>query len=326
MSLPRALAASLAATALLFTADPAFAQRFTFDRTVKAGASATLDVTTIRGRIAITAGEGDNIVIRGTVTVRVGINAPINALELAKQAAARPSIETEGPTVRLRPPTDDETRRAVTVSYEIRVPDKAGVRITTDSGAVSVTGISGALSVTSTSGAIMLTRLGGETDVTTGSGAVAITGAAALKVRTQSSGIDLRELHGSLDAHTQSGRLSATFAGTGDVAVETGSSEIRLNGVHGGLTAQTGSGRVTITGTPTKPWTISTTSGAIRVGLSTAAVTVDATTSSGSVVAEGLRVTGTNEQRHIAGAVGSGGPLVRLTSRSGSITIGRVFE
>jgi hypothetical protein len=326
MPLARSLAAPLAATALLFTAVPAFAQRFPFDRTVPAGATATLDVTTLRGKIDITAGEAGHIVIRGTVTIRVGVNVPGNALELAKQAAAKPSIETTGTTVRLRPPADAATRRAVTVSYEIRVPAGAGVVAVSDSGAITATGLSGTLSVQTSSGAILLTRLGGDADVTTGSGAVAITGAAALKVRTQSSGIDLRDLRGNLDAHTQSGRLTATFAGTGDVTVETGSSEIRLSGVHGGLTAQTGSGRVTINGTPTKPWTISTTSGSIRVGLSTAAVTIDATTGSGSIVADGLRVTGTNEQRHIAGAVGSGGPPVRLTSRSGSIRLGRVFE
>lgn len=322
MSLSRPFAATLTTTALLCIATPALAQRFTFDRTLAAEAGSVLDVSTLRGRIAIWAGDADHIVVRGTVTVRVGPNVPANAPVLAKQVADQPSIEQAGGTVRLRPPTDAVTLRAVTVSYEIRVPAKTGVRAISDSGAITVEGISGTLSVKTSSAAITLTRLGGEVDITTGSGAVSVSGAdAAVKVGTQSSGIELRDLRAGLEARTQSGSVSATFAGSGDVDVETGSSAIALNGVNGGLTVKTGSGRVTITGTPVRPWTVLSTSGEIRVGLVSAAVTVDATTRSGSVVVDGLRVSGTNEKRHVAGAVGSGGPLVRLTSRSGSIRI-----
>ena len=42
---------------------------------------------------------------------------------------------------------------------------------------------------------------------------------------------------------------------------------------------------------------------------------------SGSIVVEGLRVEGTIEKRKVSGNVGRGGPVVRATSRSGSIRI-----
>jgi hypothetical protein len=168
MSLFRPFAATLSTTALLFIATPALAQRFTFERTVAAGAGAALDISTLRGKIAISAGDADHILIRGTVTVRVGLDVPANAPALARQVADHPSIEQAGSTVRLRPPTDADSLRAVTISYEIRVPAKARVLAVSDSGAITVEGISGTLSAKTSSAAITLTRLGGEVDITTG--------------------------------------------------------------------------------------------------------------------------------------------------------------
>ena len=71
------------AIALLGIASPAAAQRFTFDRSFDVGDAAALDITTERGKIDITTGSDDRIVIKGTVTVRVGANVPANALTLA---------------------------------------------------------------------------------------------------------------------------------------------------------------------------------------------------------------------------------------------------
>jgi len=322
-SVPNIVRSALVLASLLAVAAPAAAQRFTFDRSFDAGAGSTLDVTTERGKIDITTGDENHIVIKGTVTVRVGVSVPANALTLARQLADKPTtMEQSGNTVRVRPPQEAEISRAVTVSYEIRVPPNAVVTASSDSGAISVHGVGGALTVKTQSGAISLSALGGEADITSGSGSVSLTGAAGkVGVRTESSGITLRELRGNLEAHTQSGSVTATFAGPSDAVVETGSSEISLSGVDGGVTTKTGSGRTTVTGKATRPWTSSSTSGAIRLAVGSGGLTLDATTHSGSVVVEGLRVSGTVEKRKVAGDVGRGGPTVRATSRSGSIRI-----
>jgi DUF4097 and DUF4098 domain-containing protein YvlB len=317
------LRSTLLVAALIAIASPAAAQRFTFDRSFDAGPDTALDITTERGKIDITTGADDRIVIKGTVTVRVGANVPANALTLARQLADKPTmVEQSGKRVTVQPPQEDEMRRAVTVSYEIRVPAQATVATTSDSGAIAVHGVGGTLTVKTQSGAISLSGLGAEANVTTGSGAVSLTGAGGpVTVRTQSSGITLRELRGNLEAHTQSGSVNATFTAPGDVVVETGSSEISLSGVNGSLTTKTESGRTTVSGKATKPWTSSSTSGAIRLAVGSGGLTLDATTGSGSVVVEGLRVSGTIEKRKVAGDVGRGGPTVRATSRSGSIRI-----
>lgn len=317
-----------AASALLLLASPAAAQRFSFDRTLQTGGTPELDVTTNRGKIAVTTGKANQILVHGIVTVRVAWDAPANALELARAAAKDPVIEQTGNTVRLRPPADDETRRAVTVSYEIEVPADATVVAVSDSGATNIKGTRGKVSVKTSSAEIQLADLGGEVEVETGSGAVSLAGAGGhVTVSTSSSSIELRDLRAGLHARTQSGALSATFAGRGDVDVETGSSGITLKNVDGGLTARSSSGRIEVTGTPRALWNVSTTSGSQRIEVASGAgFTVDARTDSGSIVLDEPKVEGTVEKQHVSGSVGSGGPLVTLRSRSGSIRLGRADQ
>ena len=67
---------------------------------------------------------------------------------------------------------------------------------------------------------------------------------------------------------------------------------------------------------------IDTGSGAIEAEFrSDAAFTLDATSGSGSVQTQNLSVQGENDKRRVAGSLAGGGPVVQLTSRSGSITL-----
>src|SRR5262245_58575220 len=115
-------------------AAPALAQRLPFERTFEIGGESKLDVSTIRGKIDVTAGEPGRVVVSGPVTVRTGTSLPWNALALAKKIAAYPPIERDGSTIRLRPPSGDDERRAVTVNYQVRVPPDAHVLTVSDSG------------------------------------------------------------------------------------------------------------------------------------------------------------------------------------------------
>lgn len=66
-------------------------------------------------------------------------------------------------------------------------------------------------------------------------------------------------------------------------------------------------------------------SGSIDVAVGSPPLTLDATTGSGSVQVAGAAVNGSVSKRAVNGAIGSGGPPVRISSRSGSIriTVGR---
>lgn len=324
-TLPRvAVQACSIAAALFVAATPARAQTFTFERVVPAAGVSQLDVATERGRIRVSVGAGPDVVVTGRVSVQVGFNVPDDAAALAEATANRPPVAQAGDTMTLGIPTDDRTRRAVTIAYDVRVP--AGTRVTTtsQSGETTIEGAHGDLSVTTGSGSIHLINLGpsGAT-VDSGSGAVSIDGMAGdLRVTTSSSGITATRLGGGLHARTGSGRVVAAFVGTGDIDIETNSSEVRLDGVNGGLVVSTGSGRVTVSGHPARDWDVTTGSGQIEATVNhLASFSIDARSGSGSVRTEDLMVEGETDKRHVSGAVSGGGPIVRLTSRSASITL-----
>jgi len=307
-------------------ASPALAQRLAFDRALDVMPGATLDVTTIRGRIDVTTHDARQIRVDGTVTVRVaaGFTGSADPLVLAKRVADHPPIEAAGNVVRLRPPANADESRALTVSYQVRVPRDTTIVIGTDSGAVTVDGVKAPVTVTTESSAISLSRLEGKTEVKTGSGDVNVDRAAGgLRVVTQSSSITLRGLSGPLEARTQSGAVRASFAGAGSADVETGSSAIQLEGLSGRTMVRTQSGRVELGGAPTAGWDVTTGSSVIAAAFEPSAkFTLEATSRTSDVHVKGITVDGPAAKGRVSGAVRGGGPTVRLASRSGQIHIG----
>ncbi|MFI5177118.1 MAG: DUF4097 family beta strand repeat-containing protein [Vicinamibacterales bacterium] len=160
---------------VLGAAAPALAQTYTFERAIRAGAGARLDVSTHRGTIAVIGGDDDEIVVSGKVTARSGLNMPINRAQLAADAAGHPPIRQLGATVELRPPSDPLVDRAVTIDYVVRVPPATVVVAVSDSGTVTVTSVAAAVSVRTQSGDIDVTLPSSAPvtlDATTGSGSI----------------------------------------------------------------------------------------------------------------------------------------------------------
>lgn len=277
------VAAGLAVS--LVHAAPALAQRFPFERTFQVSGPAIVDVTTINGAIEVATGDAGKVVVSGAATVKWV--APPGAVGLAEAFAKAPAITQDGATIRMTPPADAAARRAMTVNYVLLVPPGTTVLSTTESGATKITGVSGKVTV-----------------------------------KTQSAAIDLRGLGGDVSIRTGSGAVEAALDGTGAVDIETGSSAIDLRGARGAVKTFTRSGTTRVRGAPGGPWDLSSGSGAITVFVDPArAFQVDATSGSGSVKVEGFAPAGSVSNRRATGAVGGDGPLVRLYSRSGSITL-----
>jgi hypothetical protein len=302
---------------------PALAQRFTFERSFDLTGPSAIDVSTIQGKIEVTAGEPGRIVVVGAATVRVDWNVPGNAAELARKVADNPPIHQAGQTVRLTPPSDPTERRAVTVSYQVRVPRDTAVTATTESGETTIRGVSSAITIRTQSGAVAVMQVGGPNVVTTGSGSVTaadVTG--SLSVTTNSSSVTARSLSADLRVRTRSGAVDAGFSGEGAADVETGSSAIRLNGLRGAVTAVTQSGRISLQGEPLRSWNVSNGSGSIDIVTdASASFAIDLNSGSGSVKVNGASVDGSLGKRRTIGAISGGGPLVKAASRSGSIVV-----
>jgi hypothetical protein len=279
----RSLVGGVVFLATLAIAAPASAQRFPFERTYNIGPTAVIDVSTTRGKITIRTGEAGRVVVTGAATAR--FTGPLNAVELARKVAASPPIEQTGDRLRLRSPRDPDESRAMTVNYDLRVPPDARIIAVSDSGAIDVRDVAGHVEVRTQSSAISLMSLV-SADVETGSGAVRLDGASgAIRISTSSSGITARDL-------------------------------------RGGLRSRTESGRTILSGSPSAQWDVSAGSGSIEVDFyAPVNATLQATTGSGSVEAPERMVKGSIEKRRVEGAIGEGGPVVRLASRSGSIRV-----
>jgi hypothetical protein len=318
-----AISRAFCAVAILLTASPAMAQRFTFERSFEKPLPAVVDVVTERGAIEVRVGRADRVVVTGTVTVRLAVSTPPNAIDLAKAIAASPPVQREQSTLRLRPPAGDAERRAVTVSYVVEVPPGTNVTTRTDSGATTVTGVGGAIAVTTESAAINLAQLAGTVIVTTGSGAIEATQVSGpMVVTTRSSAFKGQALGGSLTLQTQSGAVEAAFTGEGSVNVQTGSSGIRLANVRGPLRTASSSGRMIVSGTPKGAWELTNGSGSMELTLDkTGGATVDLTSGSGSVSLQGVAVEGSVSKKHVTGNVRGGGAILRAFSRSGSLLL-----
>src|SRR5262249_42544158 len=185
---------------------PATAQRFSFERSFETRSTVMLDVSTLGGKIAVSAGPAGRVVVKGTATVRVAFDVPANAAQLAKRIAASPPIERDDDVIRAHPPADQEERRAATIAYDVTVPPGTRVNANSGSGAITVSGLAAAMTAQTQSGAISVTNIDASADVSSASGAVTLSGVTGrLTASTSSSAIRITDAHQSVRVRTQSG-------------------------------------------------------------------------------------------------------------------------
>lgn len=112
--------------------------------------------------------------------------------------------------------------------------------------------------------------------------------------------------------------------GRGDLQASSGSGDITARGITGAVTASSGSGSIEVDGTPTSAWTLSSASGRVLVGLpASAGFELDAPSASGSIDTDFPVTTTDVRRRALRGTVGSGGPVVKASTASGSIRIAK---
>lgn len=142
-----------------------------------------------------------------------------------------------------------ELRRSTEVVYEIQVPSKFDLSISSDGGNLSLQGVEGMLSGHTMGGNLTLVDLGGSMDLRTNGGNI---DAAQLRavgpLRTNGGNISIAAAAAGLDVETMGGNIQIALV-DGPVAAKTmgGSIEIRLGPGAGDCTASTAGGDVTLT-------------------------------------------------------------------------------
>jgi DUF4097 and DUF4098 domain-containing protein YvlB len=128
---------------------------------------------------------------------------------------------------------------------------------------------------------------------------------------------------GAITAKTSSGSIDLEQTRAGDVSVASGSGSVRLRGVRGAVQASTSSGGLTIHGELSDAWRLSSSSGSVNISLAgSQGFELDATTSSGRIeVGFPVTVSGLISRRSVRGSALGGGPLLRVRTSSGGISI-----
>ena len=202
-----------------------------------------------------------------------------------REIAAHPPIEQTGNIIRIG--SHHENLHNISIDYEIQAPANAFLEAGSGSGDITVEGV------------------GENAKISTGSGNIHASG-----------------LHGGFTVDTGSGNIYAEQTGQGDVKAQTGSGNIELRDLRGGLRAGTGSGDIKAGGTPASDWKLETGSGNVEFWPGSAAITLDASTGSGSVHTDREMMTqGTQDHHHVTGKINGGGPTVRIETGSGDIRV-----
>jgi len=235
-------------------------------------------------------------------------------------------------------------------SGDLAVSDVIGpVELRTVSGNIRVENVDGAMSVRSSSGDVTLVGLSnaGDVEVRTVSGNIKLRDVAghSLTAHTSSGKIQIEEgtLSSTLALETTSGNVTAVGIRATSYRLHSSSGDLTLDGCSGSLDLRTVSGRIEVENGTEAELAIETSSGKIHFsgslynlgehrvksvsgGISLvlpadAAFDLNIETVSGSIQTE-FPVTMTQfDKRHVAGEVNGGGPLLRVNTSSGDITL-----
>jgi DUF4097 and DUF4098 domain-containing protein YvlB len=264
----------------------------------------TVSVETFNGSIELRGWEQNSVEVSGTKSA--SSKGALDALKIDV-------TDTPG-SVRIRAVRPPDFYRNVGVRFYIRVPHKALLDlISTSNGKIQVEDLEGRARLHTSNGGVRLTRVKGE-----------------VEARTSNGTIEAEDIDGNVSLHTSNGAIRAeTRHGSFEATTSNGSITARLNDPAAAwpVRAETSNGHIDLTldAKELPEVRASTNNSSILLRLPAAAsARVRAETSHSSITSDfdGLR-SGDDRRRHseLHGTIGSGGPLIDLSSSNGSIKI-----
>ena len=223
-----------------------FRERDEFNQTYQLPSGARVDVSSIRGPVEITSGDG------ATAEVKIVRSARTRAdLEYHKIA-----VEQSGSSLVIKGIQEPEGRRDRNIQVDhhvvLKLPRRVDVSVTSVSGWVKLADIDGQMNVKSISGSADIGNIGGRLDITSISGSVEggnIGGDA--RVMSVSGNLHLGQVNGALEVQSVSGGVTATLTSLSPQGIQiksvSGSIEMGFKSeVNADFTADSISGRVQI--------------------------------------------------------------------------------
>lgn len=315
--------AAVLAVGFLLAGQAAAQTRGSFDKTLSVSGSPALDVRSGAGQIRVRTGAAGAVRVVGRIEANHAWFSGNDVDRRIKAIEANPPIEQQGATITIGRFADEDLARDLSISYDVTVPVQTALTAKTGSGSVDIGDVNGAVVAGSGSGSIVIGRVGGTVKASAGSGSIEVSGAASLEANTGSGSIAASGVAGAVSAKSGSGSVRVSLTGRGNVDASAASGGVTVTGVDGAARISSASGSVSVTGRPSGAWSIHSASGSVRLSLpADAAFDLDARSNSGGVeTSHPVTMTGRIEKHAVRGKIRGGGPLVEVSSASGSITI-----
>lgn len=199
--------------------------------------------------------------------------------------------------------------------YLIRLPRQTELdRIVSSNGAVRVQDMAAAVRIHASNGAIRVGNTSGQVDAETSNGPIELDSATGkLNLKTSNGHILAEGVTGQCDAETSNGPVTLRFtdAPDGPTRINTSNGSVHVTmpkPPKSGIRAETGSGSITLD-------LPANTAARVDAHASRLSVSSDFDLANGS---------GSDRKRNLEGNIGSGGPLIELTTRNGRIHLLRI--
>lgn len=275
---------------------------FHYSYDLKAGGR--LELETFNGSVEITGWDKDTIDISGTKRAR--------SRDLLDQIKVNVVNAPDSVRIETRRPVD--RRGNMGVSFVIHAPKKLVLeRINSSNGGIRIEQIQGHGRLRTSNGGIKTISCQGDFEVTTSNGT-----------------IDLADLSGGATARTSNGAIKADgLRGYFEGQTSNGGIDVRIAEAKGRqVRATTSNGRINLVIESNKDADVkaSTSNGGITVKLpSNIKAQLRAHTSNSSISSDfDVTTSGNISKHHLEGTIGSGGPLVDLSTSNGNIKIAKL--
>jgi len=277
-----------------------------FHKTLTASGPVALNICSNSGLIHVAGVDGNTVQITATIHKtdwhEVGDGGEM------KQVAAAPPVQQTGNTIKIGNATTcgAGVLKGIDIDYEISAPKNSTVFARDGAGAIHVESISGYVRARTGKGDIMVNGIGAESMLSTGSG-----------------NMDIQGAHGMLLARTAAGDMTIENSDISQSQFRVGTGNITGTGLKGGLQASTGNGSISLAGAPTSDWSMRTGNGTIHFAADTGAkFELDAETGMGTIDSTlPAPLSGHVSDGVLRGPVRGGGPVVKMYTGSGNITL-----
>ena len=260
-----------------------------------------LDLSNFNGSVEITGWDQNSIDVSGTKHAETE--------ELLK--AIKIEVQVSGGTASVRSTRPEGTRGNMGVRYTIRVPRRTALgEIASSNGSIQASDIEGAANLRTSNGSVRASRINGDLRIETSNGGIHLADlAGGVHVHTSNGGVEVKQVRGTVEAVTSNGGMNV------DLSESKPGEPVRLVTSNGGV-------QLTMGSMSSNPVHAATSNGGITLQMpSTANARVRAVTSSHDRVTSDfdVRREGAESKSRLEGQIGSGGPLIDLTTSNGTI-------